>query len=120
MTATIHLPVHVAKNPGRGTGWTASYGEYPHHLWAEGATAAAARANLTAKVAVALTTITGDEPAFARDDDNGGLWVAVPAADGGSRWWRVTGDGARQTGSTDTPAAQAFAGCTGMTIVPSR
>jgi hypothetical protein len=118
--AQIKLGVTVTKNPGRRSGYTATWGDYPGDISAEGATQLEARANLTAKIEIALVTITEARPRFARDDDNGGLWVAVPAADGGSRWWRVTDDGARETTSTSQPAAAAFDDCLGMTIVPSR
>jgi hypothetical protein len=117
--ATVQLPVTVTKNPGRKAGYTAAYGRYPYDIEVRGATAAEARANLTAALATAVKTVIEARPAFARDAD-GALWVAVPAADGGSRWWRVTADSARHNTSSGSPAAEAFGGCTGMTIIPVR
>jgi hypothetical protein len=116
--ATIRLPVSVTKNPGRRSGWTAAYGQYPP-IQARGATAAEARAALADALAVALDAITRNSPSFHRDDQ-GGLWVAVPAADGGSHSWRVTDEGARQTGSSNSPPAEAHARAVGMTPVPAR
>jgi hypothetical protein len=117
--ASVKLPVTVTKNPGRNAGYTAAYGQYPHDIEARGATAAEARANLAGALATAVKTVIEARPAFARDAD-GALWVAVPAADGGSRWWRVTADAARYNASSSSPAAEAFGGCVGMTIVPAR
>jgi hypothetical protein len=119
--AQIKLGITVTRNAGRKTAhkYTATYGAYPHDIWADGATALEARANLTAKIAVALATITEAKPRFARDED-GALWVAVPAHDGGSRWWRVTNDSACQNTSTCQPAAEAFSQCVGMSIIPNR
>ncbi len=117
--ASVKLPVTVTKNPGRKAGYTAAYGRYPYDIEARGATAAEARANLTAALATAVKTAIEARPAFARDDD-GALWVAVPAADGGSRWWRVTADSARHNTSSSSPTAEAFGTCTGMTIIPVR
>jgi hypothetical protein len=117
--ASVKLPVTVTKNPGRKVGYTAAHGRYPHDIEAHGATAAEARANLTAALATAIKTMTEARPAFARDVD-GALWVAVPAPDGGSRWWRVTADTARHNTSSSSPTAEAFDGCVGMPIIPVR
>jgi hypothetical protein len=117
--AQIKLPVTVTKNPGRRSGYTAAYG---HRYYASGATQAEARDNLTAALAVALDTIATAQPRFAREDDavaGGALWAAIPAADGGSRWWRIAADAWGGT-SDSRPAAEAFDGCVGMTIVPNR
>ena len=116
---SVKLPVTVTKKPGRKAGYTASYGEYPHDIEADGATAAEAKANLADELALALATIVEDKPAFARGSD-GALWAAVPAADGGSRWWRVTDVAARCNTMSCTPTADAFTGCAGMTIIPLR
>jgi phage terminase large subunit-like protein len=116
---TIKLPVTVMKNPGRKSGYTATYGQYPGDIRAEGVTAAEARSNLTAMLVTAVATITEAKPRFARDD-SGAVWAAVPAFDGGSRWWRVTGECARENTWTDTPASESFTSCVGMTVMPAR
>jgi hypothetical protein len=116
-TSSVKLPVTVTRNPGRGAGYTATYGTYPRDIEARGATAAEAKASLTAVLARTLMAVTGDEPSFARDVD-GALWVAVPWVDGGSRWWRVTGDRAKRNSSSSSPAGGAFDSCVGMTILP--
>jgi predicted RNase H-like HicB family nuclease len=116
--ASVRIPVTVTKNPGRKAGYTASYGQYPHDIEARGATAAEARANLTAALATALTTIRDAEPSFARDDD-GTFMVAVPAADGGSHWWRVGSEKARRNAMSSHPAAEAFTGIYHFTVIPN-
>ena len=116
---SVRLGVTVIKNPGRKAGYQATYGEYPADIWADGATAAEAKANLTAKLATALQTITEAQPTFARDD-SGGMWAAVPAWDGGSNWYRITDEGVRRNSSSSHPTAEAFTTCVGMTVVPSR
>lgn len=117
--ANIKLAVTVTKNSGRGSGYTATYGDYPRDIWAEGATAAEARANLAAALVTALTTITTARPSFARADD-GALWVAVPQYDAGSRHYRVTDVDAWGGTSSSGAAADAFATCVGMTVIPNR
>lgn len=117
--ANVRLEVTVTKNAGRGSGYSATYGEYPRDIWAEGATAAEARANLTAKLITALTTIVAAKPSFARADD-GAMWVAVPQHDGGSRHYRVTDVDAWGGTSSSGAAAEAFATCVGMTVIPNR
>ena len=117
--ASVRLPVTVTKNHGRKSGYMATYGDYPRDIWAEGTTAAEARANLTAKLVTAITTITTGEATFARDDD-GAMWAAVPMYDGGSRHYRVTDDHAWGGVSSSQPAAEAFASCYHMTVIPSR
>jgi hypothetical protein len=117
---TVKLPVTVAKNPGRGSGWTATYGDYPHDLWAEGPTEAAAKDALTAKITTALAAIMAAKPSFARDADNAAMWVAVPAADGGCREWRVTDVDAWGGTSSSNPADDAFAACVGLAVIPRR
>ena len=116
---SVKLPVTVTKNPGRKSGYTATYGQYPHDIWADGATAAEARANLTARLVTALTTAIEAKPSFAREDDGGGWWAAVPTWDGGSRHYRIT-DTAWGGTSSSHPAADAFGGCVGMTVIPNR
>jgi hypothetical protein len=118
--AQVKLGITVTRNAGSKTAhkYTATWGTYPYDIWADGATATEARANLTVKIGAALETFTTAKPRFARDDD-GALWVAVPAHDGGSRWWRVTNDSARQNASTSQPAGEAFSQCVGMTIIPN-
>jgi len=116
---SIKLAVTVTKNSGRGSGYSATYGDYPNDIWAEGATAAEARANLAAKITTALTTIIDAKPSFARADD-GAMWVAVPQHDGGSRHYRVTDVDAWGGTSSSGPAAEAFGTCVGMTVIPNR
>ena len=115
---SVKLAVTVIKNPGRKSGYQATYGEYPYDIWADGSTAAEAKARLTAKLATALQTITAAKPTFARADD-GALWAAVPAFDGGCCEWRITED-ARGSTSSSRPASEAFATCVGMTVIPNR
>jgi predicted RNase H-like HicB family nuclease len=114
---TVRLPVTVEKRPGREAGYVATYGTYPREIEAGGATAAEARDNLTAALAVAIDTLRQARPQFARADD-GALHVAVPDYDGGSRWYRVTDDKARLTTSSCHPTAEAFTTCVGMTVIP--
>lgn len=116
--ATVKLDVTVTKNPGRGSGYSATYGSYPRDIWAEGATAAEAKANLTAKMVTALTAIIEAKPSFARADD-GAMWAAVPQYDGGSRHYRITSDAWGGTSSSG-PASEAFTTCVGMTVIPVR
>jgi hypothetical protein len=118
-TANVKLAVTVTKNAGRKSGYTATYGEYPRDIWAEGATAAEARANLTAALVAAIDTITTAKPSFARADD-GAMWVAVPQYDGGSRHYRVTDVDAWGGTSSSGAASEAFATCVGMTVIPNR
>ena len=99
-------------------GYTATYGAWPYDIDAYGATETAAKANLAAKLATAVTTMIKARPTFARDDD-GAMWAAVPAYDGGSRWYRVTSD-VYGASSTSQPTAEAFSNCVGMTVIPNR
>jgi hypothetical protein len=115
---SLRLPVTVTKNPGRKSGYHAEFGSYPHDISRDGATAAEAKASLLAAIVTAVNSHE-QKPSFARDDD-GAVWAAIPAADGGSRWFRVTNDTARQTGSASSPAADAFSSCVGMTVIPNR
>lgn len=117
---TIRLDASMSKNPGRNAGWTATWGGGRPNITGQGATQAEARAALAAAIDTALLAILDGQPAFARDDDNGGVWVAVPAFDGGSHLWRVTDEDARQCGSGCHPPAEAFTRSAGMTIVPAR
>jgi len=120
--ASVKLAVTVTKNPGRAMGYTATYGRYPYDIDAYGATETAAKANLAAKLATAITTMIEAKPRFARGDSDD-MWAAVPAADGGSTWYRITSDGARLNSYTSHPAAEAFEAfdtCVGMTVIPSR
>jgi hypothetical protein len=48
------------------------------------------------------------------------MWVAVPAADGGCREWRVTDVDAWGGTSSSNPADDAFAACVGLTVIPRR
>ena len=116
--ASVKMDVTITKNPGRGSGYTASYGQYPRSIEAHGATQGEAKANLTAALNVALRTMIEVKPAFARDDE-GAVWAALPAADGGSTEWRITNGTARQIGSACSAPAQAFGGCIGMTAIPN-
>lgn len=116
--ATVRLPVTVEKRYGRGAGYVARFGAYPHDIEATGATVAAARENLTAALVTAVNTILTAEPRFGRDDD-GAFLAAVPAADGGSRIWRVT-DTAWGGTSSSRPACEAFADCYHQTVIPNR
>ena len=116
---SVKLGVTVTKNPGRKAGYQATYGEYPADIWADGATAAEAKANLAAKLVTALQTIREAKPRFARADD-GAMWAAVPAFDGGATHWRITDESAWGGTSSSAPAGEAFATCVGMTVVPSR
>ena len=115
----VRLAVTVTKNSGRKSGYTATYGDYPRDIWAEGTTAAEARANLTAKIVTAIDTIKTAEATFARADD-GALWAAMPMYDGGSRHYRVTDDSAWGGVSSSGPASDAFDRCVGMTVIPNR
>ena len=117
--ATVKVAVRVTRNPGRSkeARYTAAYGDWPRDISADGATAAEAKANLAAAVNTALRTILDGKPTFARDDQ-GGMWAAVPAYDGGSNWWRVTDEEARRNTSSSRPTSEAFASCTGMTVIP--
>ena len=112
----VRVPVTVTKRPGRKSGYLAEYGMYPHGLERSGATAAEAKTALAEAIATAVDSHE-QKPTFARDDD-GALWVAVPAANGGSNWYRVTGDRARYNASSSSPTASAFASCVGMTVIP--
>jgi hypothetical protein len=118
--AQVKLGITVTRNDGRKGAHkhTATWGTYPYDIWADGATATEARANLTAKINNALGTFTTAKPRFARDD-TGAMWAAVPAWDGGSRWWRITADGARQNTSTCQPSDEAFSQVVGMEIIPN-
>jgi hypothetical protein len=116
--ATVRLPVTVAKRRGRGSGYVATFGVYPHDIEATGGTAAEARANLTAALVTAVETILTAVPRFGRDDD-GAFLAAVPTADGGSRHWRVT-DTARGGTSSSRPASEAFEDCYHQTVIPNR
>ena len=113
--------VTVTRNPGRckAARYTAAYGEWPRDIEAEGATAAEAKANLTAKLVTALQTIREAKPTFARADDEA-MWAAVPAFDGGATHWRITDESAWGGTSSSAPASEAFATCVGMTVIPSR
>ena len=115
-TRFVRVPVTVTKRPGRKSGYLAEYGMYPHGLERSGATAAEAKTALAEAIATAVDSHE-QKPTFARDDD-GALWVAVPAANGGSNWYRVTGDRARYNASSSSPTASAFASCVGMTVIP--
>lgn len=122
---TARLPITVEYRPARRfiggrqpAQWVARYGRYPQDIEATGKTQADAKANLTAALIKALDMITTQEPAFGRDDD-GALLVAVPAADGGSKHWRVT-DTARCNTVSSTPAAEAFTSCYHQTVIPKR
>jgi hypothetical protein len=119
---SVKLAVTVNRNPGRckAARYTATYGDWPYDIEAEGPTATEAKANLTAKLATALRTITEAKPTFARDDDGSAMWVAVPAWDGGATHWRVTDRDAWGGTSTSQPAADAFTSCVGMTVIPNR
>ena len=116
---SVKLGVTVIKNPGRKAGYQATYGAYPADIWADGATAAEAKANLTVKLVTALQTIREAKPTFARADD-GAMWAAVPAFDGGATHWRITDTSAWGGTSSSQPAPEAFATCVGMTVIPSR
>ena len=116
--ANVKLTVDVTKNRGR-KGYTATYGEYPRDIWSEGATAAEAKANLAAALVTALDTIMTAKPSFARADD-GAMWAAVPAYDGGSRHYRITDVDAWGGTSSSGAAAEAFGSCVGMTVIPNR
>ena len=115
----VKLPVTVTKNPGRMSGYTATYGEWPHSISVEGATALAAKTRLTGAVAAAVDAILRPEPKFARADD-GALHVAIPDHDGGSRWYRVTDGRATLTTFSSHPTSEAFDSCVGMTVIPNR
>jgi len=122
---TARIPITVKHCPAvRGfrhsmpARWVATYGSYPHDIEATGKTEAEAKANLTAALLTALEVITTHEPVFGRDDD-GALLAAVPAADGGSRHWRIT-DTAWCGTVTSSPAAEAFADCYHQTVIPRR
>src|SRR5512146_146354 len=119
--ATVRLPITVTKNTGahKSRRFTATYGDYPRSIEAEGATAAEAKDRLTAMLATAITAIRDGKPRFARDDD-GAIWAAVPNAYGGSVHWRVT-DKDAWGGSWDSrPASEAFGDCYHMTVIPER
>ena len=118
---SVKLGVTVSRNPGRckAARYTATYGEWPRDIEAEGATAAEAKANLTAKLVTALQTIREARPTFAFADD-GAMWAAIPAFDGGATHWRITDVDAWGGTSTSQPAGEAFTTCVGMTVVPSR
>jgi hypothetical protein len=118
---SVKLAVTVTRNAGRNKSarYTATYGEWPHSIAAEGATAAEAKASLTAAVMTAVGAILRPEPQFARADD-GAVHVAIPDHDGGSRWYRVTDDRATLTTYASCPTTEAFAACVGMTVIPNR
>lgn len=115
---SVKLPVTVIKNPGRKSGYQATYGNYPSDIWADGATAAEAKANLAAKLTTALETIVTAKPSFAHDDQNG-LWAAMPAWDGGSYQYRIADGRVRRNSSSSHPTSEAFKTCVGMTVIPS-
>jgi hypothetical protein len=118
--ASVKFPVTVTKNIGahKSRRFTASYGEWPRSIEAEGPTAAEAKDRLTGLLVTALDAIMNHKPSFARDD-NGDLMVAVPAFSGGSDHWRVNGEANRGTFSS-RPAAEAFTDCYHMTVIPNR
>lgn len=120
---TARLPIQVRHRPAtRGymnrqpACWVATYGSYPHDIEATGSTEAEAKANLTAALATALDVILTHEPKFGYDDD-GTLLAAIPAADGGSRHWRIK-DTARACTITSSPASEAFDNCYHQTAIP--
>jgi hypothetical protein len=115
---TVRMPVTVEKRHGRGSGYVARFGTYPHDIEVTGATVAAAKENLTAALVTAVDTILTAQPRFGRDDD-GAFLAAVPTADGGSRHWRVT-DTAWGGTSSSRPASEAFDNCYHQTVIPNR
>ena len=117
---SVKLQVTVTRNAGshKSRRYTASYGEWPRAIEAEGATAAEAKERLTGILAGALGAIMNDRPAFARDD-NGDLMVSVPSFNGGSCHWRVNGKATLSTFDS-RPASEAFADCHHMTVIPER
>ncbi len=117
--ASVKLQVTVTRNPGshKSRRYTASYGEWPRAIEAEGATAAEAKDRLTGILATALGAIMTGQPSFARDDD-GSLMVAVPSFNGGSHHWRVNGE-ARLNTFDSRPPGEAFASCHHMTVIPN-
>ena len=114
----VRILVAVTKNPGRKSGYTARYGDWPRSIEASGPTAAEARSNLTAALIMAVSTAIQPEPRFAQADD-GALHVAIPDHDGGSRWYRVTEGRARLTTYSSHPTSEAFSSCVGMTVMPA-
>jgi predicted RNase H-like HicB family nuclease len=119
--ASVRIPVTVTRNPGshKSRRYTASYGEWPRAIEAEGASAAEAKERLTGILATALDAIMNGTPRFARDDD-GAFMVAVPSFSGGSVHWRVRDDVATLNTFDSRPASEAFSGCYHMTVIPSR
>lgn len=115
----VRLPVTVTKNPGRKSGYTATYGPWQSPIEAQGTTAAEAKASLTAALVTAIDAISRPEARFASADD-GALHVAVPAIDGGSTWYRVTDGRVTLTTYSSHPTSEAFDTCVGMTVIPSR
>jgi hypothetical protein len=113
---TVRIPVTVTKLPGRKAGWLAEYGRYPYGIETREATAGEAKAALAAAIMTAAS-VHQQRPRFARDDD-GAVWAAIPAADGGSTWYRITNDTARLNTMASAPAADAFTSCVGMTVIP--
>ena len=118
--ASVRLDVTVTRNPGshKSRRYTASYGEWPRAIEAEGATPAEAKDRLTGILVTALDAIMNGRPAFARDDD-GSLMVAVPSFSGGSNHWRVNGE-ARLNTFDSRPPSEAFTSCYHMTPIPAR
>ena len=118
---SVKLAVTVHRNHGqwsRDERYIATYGQYPYDIEARGATVTEAKANLTARLVTALQTIREAKPTFARADD-GAMWAAVPAYDGGATHWRITDDAWGGT-STNQPTSEAFTSCVGMTVIPNR
>jgi hypothetical protein len=112
----VRIPVTVTKRPGRKSGYVAEYGTYPRSIECAAPTAAEAKAALAAALETAVRSHE-QRPTFARDED-GALWVAVAASDGGSTWYRVTDDKARPNTMSSNPTTEAFTSCVGMTIIP--
>lgn len=112
----VRIPVTVTKRPGRKSGYTAEYGTYPRSIECTAPTAAEAKAALAAAIATAVRSYE-QTPSFARDED-GALWAAVPASDGGSTWYRVTGEKVRLNTMRSAPTAEAFTSCVGFTVIP--
>ncbi len=115
---TVRLSVTVEKRHGRGSGYVARFGTYPHDIEVTGATIAEAKANLATALVTAINTILTAEPRFGRDDD-GAFLAAVPTADGGSRHWRIT-DTAWGGTVSSVPASEAFGDCYHQTVIPNR
>lgn len=110
---TVSVPIGLTKGWHRDSAWTATYGP----LSGQGATQAAAKADLTTALAAALSAGDAD-PAFARDDD-GAVIVAIPDLHGGVTVWRV-GETARMICRQDGPPETVAEHCHHYTPIPRR